>query len=308
MKTGVDIGYIDLQKLIQNNKPKNRVCVAVLDTGVDFSHDALCNAMWLGSNNEDNKSSNWNYIVDSVSGGIIATNKAINNQHGTMCAGLISGYDRKTGFTGVAAKVDVKLISINILDSSLNYDQESVSSLIVAIKFAEKNSAKVCNISSSTEVYSKELEDAIRNSTMLFVVSAGNSGVLGVNIDKKPLYPAAFDLPNVITVANLAYNGELNWHSDYGPNCVDLAAPGTCIYTTTLGNKYTFATGTSLAAPMVTATAALLYAYDDSLSAAEVKQIIMDSVDKRDALQGKVKSGGSLNAAKVVDTLLKGRV
>jgi len=304
MKSGVDIKYSLLQSLLSAHSTTNRICIAILDTGVDFNHQALREKMWVPSG-QVIKNFNGNYIIDSTSGKAIPkTDSIVNNPHGTMCAGIIVGNDNKNGFTGIASTRDVKIMSIDIMDNNPDTYEGNIEDLILAIKFAERNSAKICNISSSTYTYNKKLEHIMRKSKMLFVVSAGNRGGIGINIDKLPVYPAAFGLPNIISVANLSYNGDLYIHSNYGHDKVDLAAPGTCIYTTTANNGYDYYTGTSMAAPMVTATAAILFTYNKNLSAADVKNIIINTVDHRDSLFGKVKSGGSLNSYKAVDYLL----
>ncbi len=84
---------------------------------------------------------------------------------------------------------------------------------------------------------------------MLFVVAAGNDGT---DLETAPSYPASYDLDNLIAVANIRYDGELDRTSSYGAASVDLAAPGSYILSTTPGNTYSYMTGTSMAAPMAT--------------------------------------------------------
>jgi len=305
MEPGVDIGYSQLLKVIKKNSFEKGVIVAVIDTGVDFNHEALKAVKWCGKKQMDYPKNNGNYIIDKKSQSVLPSNDdTISSAHGTKCAGIIAAQNNKEGFVGIASMCDPKIMSINLTENFSSNDLGGIADLIAAIEFAESNGAKICNISLSTDIFRSELEKVMEASKMLFVVSAGNSPTLGVNIDKKPVYPASFILPNVITVANLAYDGKLNRHSNYGSNSVDIAAPGTCIYSTTFNNDYDFSTGTSVAAPMVTAAAAILYAYDGKLPASEAKDIIMDSVDKRIALENKVKSGGFLNASKAVEYLL----
>ena len=137
---------------------------------------------------------------------------------------------------------------------------------------------------------------------MLFVVAAGNgdeSG-LGYDIDQKPVYPAVFDLDNIISVASLRFDGTLDPASNYGAVGVDLAAPGSYILSTTTGGNYSYMSGTSMAAPMVTGAAALLYSYDSALTPAEVKTRILAAVRPMEALYGKTASGGMLDIGKAL--------
>ena len=127
---------------------------------------------------------------------------------------------------------------------------------------------------------------------MLFIVAAGNGDASGngYSIDEQPMYPASFELDNIISVANLRFDGQLDRASNYGVRSVDLAAPGNYILSTITGNDYAYMSGTSMAAPMVTGTAAMLYSCDASLSLMDVRNRILES------LSGKVATGGMLDA------------
>ena len=92
------------------------------------------------------------------------------------------------------------------------------------------------------------------------------------------------------------FDGNLAKSSNYSANIVDIAAPGTYIVSTTTGNSYGFMTGTSMAAPMVTGVAALLYSYRTDISLQEVKTILMNSARRLEGLEGKVVSGGMVDA------------
>ncbi|CAN3958063.1 NADH:flavin oxidoreductase/NADH oxidase N-terminal domain-containing protein, partial [Dysosmobacter welbionis] len=129
-------------------------------------------------------------------------------------------------------------------------------------------------------------------SDMLFVVAAGNDGA---DLELAPSYPASYHLDNLITVANLRYDGNLDPTSSYGASSVDLAAPGTHILSTTPGNSYSYMTGTSMAAPMVSAAAAMLYSQFPDATLADVKDILLSSVQKLDSLTGLTATGGMLD-------------
>ena len=170
--------------------------------------------------------------------------------------------------------------------------------MVEAIRYAEANGASICNLSFGSEIYYPQLEQTMRESKMLFISSAGNgsSSGIGLNADKYPDYPASFNLDNSISVANLMFDGNLAKSSNYSANLVDIAAPGTYIVSTITGNSYGFMTGTSMAAPMVTGVAALLYSYRTDISLQDVKRILMNSARRLEGLEGKLVSGGMLDA------------
>lgn len=97
------------------------------------------------------------------------------------------------------------------------------------IRYAQENGADICNLSMGTSVYDEELDSMIRNSSMLFIFSAGNGNEQGqgYDIDVNPVYPASYTSDNIITVGNLMFDGSLEESSNYGAVSVDIAAPGT---------------------------------------------------------------------------------
>ena len=104
-----------------------------------------------------------------------------------------------------------------------------------AIAYAEQNGAVICNLSLGGDTYDPALYRAMAASSMLFVAAAGNDGA---DTDAAPSYPASYDLDNILSVANLNYNGALHYTSNYGAASVDLAAPGSYILSTTPGDGY----------------------------------------------------------------------
>jgi subtilisin family serine protease len=109
----------------------------------------------------------------------------------------------------------------------------------------------------------------------------------GFNVDENPYYPSdvAYDgskevcnnFINVGSISSKLDSSFVSSFSNYGKQNVDLFAPGEEIYTTAAGNTYATDSGTSLAGPMVSGTAALIWSYYPKLTAQEVKQIILDS-------------------------------
>jgi hypothetical protein len=171
----------------------------------------------------------------------------------------------------------------------------STSDAIDSIIYAVDNGAQILSNSWGGGGFSKGLEDAIsyaNDHNVLFVAAAGNDGS---NNDRYPHYPSNYEVPNVLAVAATNHkDGKPSW-SNYGLTSVDLGAPGVDTLSTVPGNGYSSKSGTSMAAPHVSGAAALLKGYNPSLSALELKSILMESVDPVDSMDGITVTGGRLN-------------
>ena len=299
---GIDIGIEAAWEQYEQSTARRMVTVALIDTGVDITHTDLKNAIWINSDEipGDGIDNDNNGYADDVNGwNFYSGNNQVfvgqEDSHGTHGAGTIAGAWDGQGMTGIADSSYVKIIPLKVLASE---EGMGISDGVKqAIRYAQANGADICNLSMGTLTYDEELETLIRNSPMLFVASAGNGDEQerGFDIDTLPVYPAAYSSDNIITVANLRFDGSLSASSNYGAVSVDIAAPGTYILSTVPGG-YGFMSGTSMAAPMVTGTAALLYSCRPELTLADVKRVIMSSAKQMDGLRGKTVSGGMLDA------------
>lgn len=147
---------------------------------------------------------------------------------------------------------------------------------------------------------SRALRDVIKKAGdegILFVAAAGNNGD---NSDVRPHYPAGYRLPNVIAVAALDRNDKLASFSNYGAKSVFIAAPGKEILSTWLNGEFREASGTSMATPEVSGVIALILSVNPKMTLEEIRDRLSNSVDKLPALEGKVVTGGRINAAKAV--------
>ena len=230
------------------------------------------------------------------------------DEHGVHVAGIISAATNNSKGVASIAR-NAKIASIKIFNSSKN---TKLSYIIDGINYAKKNDINIINCSfggtgcGSTSVsIVKSAIEAVPN--MFFVIAAGNTTSFSeADNDKVAVYPSQFtkDLDNVISVANTTSSDELNGKSHYGAKSVDIAAPGTDIYSTIPTNSYKVMSGTSMSTPMVTSTVAVMRAINPNISAKEIKETLCSSSDKLSALTGKVISGGRLNAYNAVKAIM----
>jgi subtilisin family serine protease len=295
--SGIDIGV--QQAWAAYDGGSRDVVIALIDTGVDSSHEDLQNVLWTntgeipGNGIDDDH----NGYIDDVNGWNFYNNNnkiyvsSTDDSHGTHAAGTIAATaDNGVGIAGIVQSDHVKIMVLKALGGSDGTG--TTASIIQAIQYAQANGASICNLSLGSSSLDRALYQTMANSSMLFVVAAGNDGV---NADRTPCYPACFSLDNIISVANLSYTGTLHETSNYGASSVDLAAPGTYILSTTPNNRYSYMTGTSMAAPMVTAAAAMVYSAYEDLTLTQVKQALLSSVRTLDSLSGKTLTGGMLD-------------
>ena len=215
--------------------------------------------------------------------------------HGTHVAGIIAA-ERNNGKGANGVANNVQIMSVRTVPNGDEYDKD----VALAIRYAVDNGAKVINGSfgKSFSTHSDWTRDAIAyagKNDVVFVHAAGNDSN---DVDKKPNFPddninGVEVSDSYIRVGALAPkygSGMIAGFSNYGKQNVDVFAPGASVYSTTPENEYDTKGGTSMAAPGVAGIAALIRSYFPNLSAAQVKQIIMDSGL---ALKTKVIVGGN---------------
>jgi len=264
---------------------KTGIVVAVIDSGIDKNHPDLKNNLWR--NPKPN-------ALD-VHGIDYADNDNDPNDddgHGTHVAGTIGAEGNNgIGVTGMAW--DVSIMSVKVFN---RFGGAPSTRMIDAIDYASANGAVIINNSWGGPYYDQALYDAIQRSPALFIFSAGNHGSNSDLGDAPPYmgvtaYPAAFDLPNIISVAWSSPTDKLNRGSNFGMTSVDIAAPGDFIWSTATSDPvcrlcpstvfpgYMRLQGTSMAAPHVSGAAVLLYSQYANMTPAKAKALLLQSAD-----------------------------
>jgi len=285
----------------------DRVVVAVLDSGVDYSHPDLANNIWsrppiiLPYEDSDLTA---NSPVDDVHGFNVLEDTGDpmdDNGHGTHCAGII-GAEGNNGIGIAGVNWNVKIMPLKFTDSEgtgTTKDAIEAINYVINRKRAGVN-VRIISASWGSTERSRALEDVIRKAYeegILFVAAAGNSSS---DNDKTPHYPSGYNVGNVIAVAALNRQDELASFSNYGAKSVHIGAPGVEILSTWLNHSFEEKKGTSMATPFVAGVAALILAENPTMSVDDLRAKLLKSVDPVPSLRGKVSSGGRINAAKAV--------
>lgn len=308
-----DDGSYNLQwGLTQINAPlawnittgSSNVIIAIVDSGIDLNHPDLKAHIWInpGEIPENGIDDDHNGYIDDVYGWNFVSNNnnvADDGGHGTHVAGIIAAVGNNAlGIIGVMWNATI--MPLKFLDKNgEGYIDDAVSS----IRYATKMGAHVITCSWGGPQYSKALKDVIEASSALVVCAAEDSDG-NINNDITPFYPASFTCVNIISVAATDENDKLAYFSSYGVNSVDVAAPGTGIYSTLPGSSYGYMQGTSMAAPYVSGLAGLIKSIRPDLSALQIKYTILNNVDYLSSLSGKILTGGRINAFKALTNII----
>jgi len=281
------------------------IVVAVLDTGVDYTHEDLASNMWTRPDTMAPYHDNELGTIDDVNGFNAIDNASDpmdDNGHGTHCAGIIGAEgENDLGIAGVNWKVQIMPLKfMNAGGSGTTKDAIEAINYAIERKKAGVN-VRIISASWGSTQRSRALEAAIRKAyenDILFVAAAGNAST---DNDRTPHYPSSYNVPNVISVAALDRHDQLASFSNFGVKSVAIAAPGVDILSTWLGNAYEEKSGTSMATPVVSGVAALVLAEHPRMSVDDLRKKLMASTDPIVALKGKTVTGGRINAAKALE-------
>ena len=287
---GLNDADIDAKEAWDVENGSRDVVVAVVDTGVDYTHDDLVANMWDGSaygipnHGYDFSGSNDD---DPMPG----------HSHGTHVAGTIgASANNNLGVVGVSQEVSIMALKVFPDDGGGASD----SDILEAMEFIADMIDQGVNIVAINASYggggrNDTMKDAIEELGRKGVIMCAAAGNDDEDNDAHPHYPSSYDLDNIISVAATDNRDELASFSNYGQESVDLAAPGVDILSTIKGDGYDSWNGTSMATPHVTGAVALLAAKDANTTVAQRVELLLSTVDHISELSNKVASGGRLN-------------
>ena len=240
--------------------------VAVIDTGVDYNHEDLQDNIWTNSaevSGQKGTDDDNNGYVDDVHGiNLIDPNETPmdDHGHGTHVAGIISMENNNVGGVGIAYKSKIMPIKAGGSDGTFNS-----TDIAKGIEYAYKNGADVINMSFGSSAHSALIENALQDAfnSCVLVAAAGNDGIPTADcpLGGQNMYPASYSY----VIGVMAYDEANSFASfsnwDYKPNAnaeYEVVAPGVSVYSTLPNGRYASWNGTSMAAPMVSAEAAIL--------------------------------------------------
>ena len=285
--------------------------VAIIDTGVDYTHPDLAPNMWSAPSAFTVTVGGISITCPAGSHGFNAINKTCDpmddHYHGTHVAGTIGASANNgigvAGVNWVGSMMAIKFLAANGSGTMA----DAINGVDFAIQtrraFAATGGANVRVLSNSWggRDFSQALHDEIvlaNSEDMLFVAAAGNDGFSN---DILPLYPGSYDVPNVIAVAATTNTDARAWFSNYGAQSVHLGAPGVDIYSTTPGNNYAYLSGTSMATPHVSGAAALLLSRC-ALDTTQLKNTLLSTVQPVPGLASVTITGGRLDVHSAIQS------
>ncbi|QFU07043.1 Thermophilic serine proteinase precursor (plasmid) [Pseudoalteromonas sp. THAF3] len=282
------------------------VIVGVIDTGVDYSHPDLAMNMWVnpGEVAGDGVDNDGNGYIDDVHGinAITGDGDPMDDQgHGSHVSGTIGASGNNAeGVVGVNHEVSIAGCKfLSAAGTGSTSDAIECIDYFVALK-NDGHNIRVTNNSWGGGGFSQALADAItasENADILFVAAAGNDAV---DNDVNPHYPSSYEHESVLSIASTTHTDAMSGFSQWGLTSVDMGAPGSAILSTVPGGGYASYSGTSMATPHVAGAAALVLSVNPSLSAVEVKQLLMSSGDANADLDGMTVAGTRLNVNQAV--------
>ncbi len=313
----------------------DEIIIAILDSGIDWNHPDLHDNIYQNLGEDaDGDGTIWEYTgtgwifdpgdvngIDDDGNGYIddfAGYDFFNRDnrpedlcgHGTHIAGIVGALaDNDLGVAGVCP--NIKLLPIKAFEYHPLVDDcvgANMSQIVEAIAYADSIGARISNLSWGSDYHYESLEEVINHfalSDHCFVTSAGNENK---DTDEEETFPACYDLDHIISVAASNQQDQpsqfgAGMGTNLGQTSVDLAAPGSAVLSCWKGGTYDVKQGTSMAAPHVTAAAALIRSQCPDYTAVDIKNLLMATVDTLNSFDGHCKSGGRLNVGAAISAI-----
>lgn len=269
----------DIEEEIAEENEYNyaQTIVAVIDTGIDIENESLqehiyCNTEEQGNDEDGNgyegDINGWDFYNNSPE--VYDSELGLDQAHGTHISGVIAD-----------TALNAKILPLKVFENGTAY----TSDIIEAIQYAGMMGAAVVNCSWGCTEENRALEEAMEGSDMIFVCAAGNNRL---DLNETPIYPACYDLDNIISVTSVNDDGGLSYFSNYGN--VDIAARGRNIESCFPEGESGVLTGTSISAAFVSGALARVYT-----DAEETIERLYNTSDKLLNLQDYVDGGRKLN-------------
>lgn len=269
----------------------SNIVVAVLDTGIRYTHEDLASNMWVNP-------TDGGHGTNSFAG----TNDPNDDEgHGTLMAGVIGAVGNNgKGIVGVAWKV--QLMACKCFN---NAGTSTDSALVAAIEYARLNGAQVINASFDSINFGLALSNALYRASLAGILVVASSGNNSSDIDATPHYPACFGIDNIVSVGYTTRTDALGQYSNFGATNVDLAAPGAGIYSSFYTSDSAYLggdtlEGTSYAAAYVSGALALILTKYPGEPYQDTIVRLLNGTDPVPALAGKCVTGGRLNLVKAL--------
>lgn len=295
-RAGADIKALEAWQTTTGDR---NVIIGVIDSGMDYNHPDLMANRWVNPGNLPGHPYGYSSLNPD-------RDPMDTDSHGTHVAGTIGAVgNNEIGVVGV--NWNVTLLPCSFLGPQGGSTAGAIECIdyYTNLKLNYGVDIKATNNSWGGGGFSETLRAAIQSggdAGILFIAAAGNAGN---NADIAPMYPAAYDLDVIVSVASTDRNDNLSVFtsgaSNYGLTSVDLGAPGSAILSTIPNNGYAAYSGTSMASPHVAGAAALLWSVNPDITPLEMKAILMDTGDSLPALEGKTVSGKRLNLVNALE-------
>lgn len=305
------------------------IVVAVVDGGVDLTHQDLKNNIWVnkGEIAGNGIDDDGNGYVDDLSGwnAYDDNGDVTEDDHGTHVSGTVGAVGNNSiGIAGI--NWNVKIMAVNGATSSTAIVLKAYGYVLkqkkLWIQSGGKKGANVVATNSSFGVdygncNSKEFaawNDIYNEMGKVGILHAIATANLDIDVDVKGDVPTGCDSPYIISVTNTLRDGSRSNVAAHGLKTIDIGAPGTGIYSTIPGNSYTTMSGTSMASPHVAGAVAYMHSASSSHfssiylqnpadGALALKKMMLDSVSPAPSLKGQTVSGGILNLNKASEAI-----